>query len=392
MTNENEQVKPKTPAPAAAYDASSIKVLGGIEAVRKRPAMYIGDTTPRGLHHLVWEVVDNSVDEAMAGSCTSVEVTINADESVSVRDNGRGMPVDLHKEQKKPAVEVIMTTLHAGGKFDHQSYKVSGGLHGVGITVVNALSEWLELEIRRDGHVYHQEYARGAKKTELKKWGTSKTTGTKVTFKPDPQIFPDATFQYNVLATRLRELAFLNAGLQMSVKDERVNREETFKFDGGLKAFVQFLNEGKAPVHRDIVSFSREQDNIQVEVALQYNDGYSETCFTYCNNVNTIEGGTHLSGFRSALTRTINNYARASGLLKENDVTPTGDDMREGLAAVVSVRVPDPQFEGQTKTKLGNSEVQGLVESLTNEALGTYFEEHPPTAREIGRASCRERV
>ncbi len=389
MTNDNPSEPLKPPVVTGTYDASSIKVLGGIEAIRKRPAMYIGDTTLRGLHHLIWEVVDNAVDEAMVGACTAIDVTVNADGSVSIRDNGRGMPVDLHKEQNKPAVEVIMTMLHGGGKFDHQTYKVSGGLHGVGIKAVNALSEWLELEIRRDGHVYHQEYARGEKQTELKKWGVSKTTGTMVTFRPDPQIFPDTTFHYQTLVTRLRELAFLNAGLQLRLKDERDGKDETFKFDGGLKAFVKFLNEGKEPVHRDILAFSREQDKIQVEVALQYNDGYAESCFTYCNNVNTVEGGTHLSGFRSALTRTINNYARASNLLKEDDVTPTGDDMREGLAVVVSVRVPDPQFEGQTKTKLGNSEVQGIVESLTNEALATYFEEHPATARSIAKKAAQ---
>jgi len=374
---------------AARYDASSIKVLGGVEAVRKRPAMYIGDTAGRGLHHLAWEVVDNAVDEAMAGFCTAIDVTINADGSLSVRDNGRGFPVDEHKEQKKPALEVIMTMLHAGGKFDHQSYKVSGGLHGVGITVVNALSEWLEVESRRDGHVYHQEYARGAKKTPLKKWGRSKTSGSKVTFKPDPQIFQVTTFDFETLAARLRELSFLNAGLQLRLKDEETGREVAFKHDGGLKNFVKFLNEGKEVVHKDIICFAREENQIQTEVALQYNDGYTESIYTYCNNVNTVEGGTHLSGFRSALTRTINTYAKNAGLLRDDSVTPTGEDLREGLTAVVSVRVPEPQFEGQTKTKLGNSEVQGIVESATNTMLNTYFEEHPATARAVARKAVQ---
>ena len=376
-------------AGAQKYDASSIKVLGGIEAVRKRPAMYIGDTTTRGLHHLAWEVVDNAVDEAMAGVCTTIDVTINADGSLSVRDNGRGFPVDEHKEQKMPALEVIMTMLHAGGKFDHQSYKVSGGLHGVGITVVNALSEWLEVESRRDGHVYHQDYARGEKKTPLQKLGQSKTSGSKVTFKPDPQIFQVTVFDYETLAARLRELSFLNAGLQLRLKDEVTGREVAFKHDGGLKNFVKFLNEGKEVVHKDIISFAHEENQIQTEVALQYNDGYTENVYTYCNNVNTAEGGTHLSGFRSALTRTINTYAKNAGFLREDSATPTGEDLREGLTAIVSVRVPEPQFEGQTKTKLGNSEVQGLVESATNGMLNTYFEEHPATARSIARKAVQ---
>lgn len=378
----------KSAEPGERYDASSIRVLGSIEAVRKRPAMYIGDTASRGLHHLVWEVVDNAVDEAMAGYCTAIDILMNADGSITVQDNGRGFPVDLHKEQKRPAVEVIMTMLHAGGKFDHRSYKVSGGLHGVGVTVVNALSEWLEVEVRRDGHVYHQDYERGVKRTELKRLGKSKTSGSRVTFKPDPTVFPDTAFSFDTLAKRLRELSFLNAGLQLRVRDEVSGKEETHKHDGGLKSFVTFLNEGKDVVHRDVITFSREENRIQTDVALQYNDGYTENVFTYCNNVNTIEGGTHLSGFRSALTRTINTYARNAGLLK-NTTTPTGDDLREGLTAVLSVRVPEPQFEGQTKTKLGNSEVQGLVESATNSMLSTYFEEHPSTARAVARKAVQ---
>jgi DNA gyrase subunit B len=351
--------------------------------------MYIGDTSVRGLHHLVWEAVDNAVDEAMAGYCNTIDVTVNADGSMTVRDNGRGIPVDEHKEEHKPAVEVILTTLHAGGKFDHQSYKVAGGLHGVGITVVNALSEWLEIEVRRDGHVYYQRYERGRTMSPLKKWGQSKTTGTRVTFKPDPQIFPEMKFNYETLANRLRELAFLNAGLRLRLKEDATGREDVYKFEGGLKNFVKFLNEGKDVVHTDVICFTKEMDHVAVDVALQYNDGYAESVFSYCNNVNTPEGGTHLSGFRSALTRTLNTYARGANLLKEDQLAPTGEDLREGLAAVLSVRVPDPQFEGQTKAKLGNSEVQGIVETATNEMLGMYFEEHPGTARSIAQKAIQ---
>jgi len=364
------------------YDAKTIKVLGGIEAVRKRPAMYIGDTGTRGLHHLVEEVVDNSIDEAMSGFGDKIDVVINDDGSVSVTDEGRGIPVDMHAEMKKPAIEVVLTTLHAGGKFDHKNYVVSGGLHGVGVSVVNALSEWLEADVWRDGTMYHQDYERGEPTSKLAEVGRSKKTGTRITFKADPKIFPDCNIRYDVLLPRMRELAFLNKDLTMTLKDMRDGRQESFKFAGGMKAFVQYLNEGKNALHHDIIYFEKEADGIAVELALQYNDGYAEQVLSFCNNINTHEGGTHLAGFRSALTRTMNNYARASGLLKE-ERTPTGEDLREGLTAVVSVKVPEPQFEGQTKTKLGNSEVQGLVESIVNEQLGIYLEEHPPTARKI---------
>ena len=372
------------------YDATTIKVLGGIEAVRKRPAMYIGDTGMRGLHHLVYEVVDNSIDEAMAGFCRHIDVLLNMDGSASVSDDGRGIPVDLHQQLKKPAVEVVLTTLHAGGKFDHSAYKVSGGLHGVGLSVVNALSEWLEVEIRIGGHVYFQEYRRGIPKTELIKKGKTKRTGTTVTFKPDAEIFGEQPLSYETLATRLRELAFLNSGVEITISEqideesdaEIQKRSETFRYDGGIKMFVQHLNEGKTVIHSNIIYFLGESEGIQLELALQYNDGYGESVFSYANNINTQEGGTHLSGFRGALTRTLNHYARTSGLLK-NEAPPGGEDLREGLTAVISVKVPDPQFEGQTKTKLGNREVQGLVEAITNENLSIFFEENPATAKAI---------
>ena len=372
------------------YDATTIKVLGGIEAVRKRPAMYIGDTSVRGLHHLVYEVVDNSVDEAMAGHCKHIDVVLNIDGSVTVNDDGRGIPVDLHEGVGKPAVEVVLTTLHAGGKFDHSAYKVSGGLHGVGLSVVNALSEWLEVEIRIGGHVYFQEYRRGVTKTELVKRGKSKRTGTKVTFKPDSEVFGEQPLSYETLATRLRELAFLNSGVEITISEqpdeesdaEIPKRAETFRYDGGIKMFVQHLNEGKNVVHSKIIYFRGQAEVTQLELALQYNDGYGEAVFSYANNINTHEGGTHLSGFRSGLTRTLNQYARSGGLLK-NEAPPSGEDLREGLTAVISVKLPDPQFEGQTKTKLGNHEVQGLVEAMTNENLSIFFEENPATAKAI---------
>ncbi len=379
MTEEKVGTKQGT---GEKYDATKIKVLGGIEAVRKRPAMYIGDTGTRGFHHLVYEVVDNSVDEAMAGYGNRIDVKINTDGSVSVTDNARGIPVGMHKEMKKSALEVVLTTLHAGGKFDHTSYKVSGGLHGVGLSVVNALSEWLEVEVRNEGHVCRQEYERGLPVTPVTTLGTSKTTGTKVTFKPDVEIFGEQSFSFDVLANRMRELAFLNAGLEIRIKQEGTEREERFKFDGGIKAFIRYLNEGKETLHRDVIYLNAESNGVQVEVALQYNDSYGETISSYVNNINTVEGGTHLSGFRSALTRTVNQYAKQGGLLKNNQA-PSGDDLREGLAAVVSARVPDPQFEGQTKTKLGNSEVEGIVQTVVNEQLGAYLEEHPTTARQI---------
>ncbi|MEW6359923.1 MAG: DNA topoisomerase (ATP-hydrolyzing) subunit B [Planctomycetota bacterium] len=367
------------------YDASSIKVLGGIEAVRKRPAMYIGDTSARGLHHLVEEVVANSIDEAMGGHAMAITVRLGPDDSVAVTDDGRGIPVDMHKGEGKPAVEVIMTTLHSGGKFEPGAYKVSGGLHGVGVSCVNALSEWLEVEVRRDGHVYFQRYERGKPVTGVETRGAAKRRGTKVTFKPDEEIFGEIEFVYDTIAARQRELAFLNRGLKITITDERGEeaKAETFQYNGGLKAFIQHLNREKDVIHRDIIYFEKEENGIVVEAALQYNDGYSETMLSFANNVNTIEGGTHLSGFRSALTRTLNNYARAQKLLKDDDKPPTGDDYREGLVAVLSVKLPDPQFEGQTKTKLGNSDLQGIVETITNDCLGTYCEEHPGSARAI---------
>ncbi|MBM4085642.1 MAG: DNA gyrase subunit B, partial [Planctomycetes bacterium] len=348
------------------YDASSIKVLGGIEAVRKRPAMYIGDTSVRGLHHLVEEVVMNSVDEALAGYCENINVKINADGSVTVIDDGRGIPVDMHPEEKKPALEVIMTTLHSGGKFEHNSYKVSGGLHGVGLSVVNALSEWLEVEVRRDGQIHFQRYERGDVKSPLEVRGRVNKRGTKVVFKPDPAIFDTSEFNYDSVAARLRDLAFLNKGLKITLQDERKEKSDAFRFTGGLKAFVQHLNQEKQVVHPDVIYLEKEQDGIYVELAIQYNDSYSEAVFSFANNINTHEGGSHLSGFRSALTRTLNAYAKSKDLLKDA-APPTGDDYKEGLAAVVSVKLPNPQFEGQTKTKLGNREVQGIVESIVND-------------------------
>jgi DNA gyrase subunit B len=370
----------------AKYDAGNITVLEGVAAVRMRPAMYIGDTFSRGLHHLVYEVVDNSVDESLAGSCTKIDVAINEDESITVDDNGRGIPVDMHKTEKKPAVEVVLTTLHAGGKFDHDSYKISGGLHGVGVSCVNALSSWLEVEVRRDGQIHHQRYERGVTKTKLNVLGKTKTTGTKITFKPDETIFQQTTtFSYDTLAKRMRELAFLNKGLIITLTDKRVGkeRESRFEFKGGILSFVEFLNQKKNVIHKKIIYFEREKEGIQVECAMQYEDGYNENVFTYANNINTIEGGTHLSGFRSALTRAINNYAKNKNLLKKDDVQLSGDDTREGLTAVISVKIPNPQFEGQTKTKLGNSEVDGLVASATFDALNTVFEENPSVANAI---------
>jgi len=379
-------VNPATGSPES-YDATTIRVLGGIEAVRKRPAMYIGDTGMRGLHHLVEEVVDNSIDEAMAGRCEHIEVRINADGSVSVTDDGWGIPVDRHRKMKKSALEVVMTMLHAGGKFDSRVYKTSGGLHGVGVSVVNALSEWLEAEVRRDGHVYRQEYVRGRAKGPVVKLGKATHTGTRITFKPDSEIFPDTTVSYQVLARRLRELAFLNAGVRITISDEASDKSEVFHYAGGLPEFVDYLNEGKHVLHKEVIFFGKDQNGIGVEVAMQYTDGHAVNFFAFANSVNTIEGGTHLSGFRSALTRTVNAYARAHDLAKKGPPLE-GDDIREGLTAVISVRLPDPQFEGQTKTKLGNSNVQGIVESITNEQLANFLEEHPSTARTIvGRAS-----
>ncbi len=365
------------------YDATTIQVLEGAEAVRKRPAMYIGDTSTRGLHHMVYEVVDNSVDEALAGYCDSITVEVHPDNSVSVIDNGRGIPVDIHKTEKKPAVEVALTTLHAGGKFDHRVYKVSGGLHGVGVSVVNALSDWLEVEVRRDGKVHHQRYERGKTASKLTVIGKCNSTGTKVTFKPDKTIFSKVEFSYDTLSQRLRELAFLNKGLKIKFIDERADKEQVFEFSGGIVSFVEYLNKNKNPLHNKVIYFEKEQDGIILEGALQYNDGYAETIFSFANNINTIEGGTHLSGFKSALTRAINQYAKNKNLIKSDDTSISGEDVREGLTAVISVKVPNPQFEGQTKTKLGNSEVEGPIASASLDALSSFFEETPSVANKI---------
>ncbi len=369
------------------YGANKITVLEGLEAVRKRPSMYIGDTGTRGLHHLVYEVVDNSIDEALAGHASSIKVTIHRNNSVTVVDNGRGIPVDLHEGEGKPAVEVVLTMLHAGGKFDHDSYKVSGGLHGVGVSCVNALSSWLEAEVCRDGGAYHIRFERGSTVSPLTRTYDTDKQGTSISFNPDATIFSEIVFVWDILAKRLRELAFLNQGITVVLADERVEdgqeiREETFYYEGGIREFVVHLNDNKQVLHQEVIYFHREKDNIDVELAMQYNDGFNENIFSYANNINTIEGGTHLTGFQTALTRTINAYAKSVNVLK-NDKGMSGNDTREGLTAVISVKVPDPQFEGQTKTKLGNSEVRGIVESVINEGLGAYLEENPNTAKEV---------
>ena len=376
----DETTKPKSDS----YSADQIKVLEGLDAVRKRPAMYIGSTGVDGLHHLVYEVVDNSVDEHMAGFGETIEVMIHIDGSVTVVDNGRGIPTGMHPSQKKSAAEVALTMLHAGGKFEQGAYTVSGGLHGVGISVVNALSEWLELEIWQDGQVFEQRYERGKPGAPLQNTGITKRRGTKVRFKPDGQIFETLDFSFDVLAQRLRELAFLNKGLSITLKDERKEpaKEQVFLYKGGIVSFVEHLNEAKTPLHKPIY-VKVERSEMILEVALQYNDSYAENLFSFANNINTKEGGTHLVGFKAALTRTINNYANANELLKKDTESLTGDDVREGLTAVVSVKVRNPQFEGQTKAKLGNSEVKGVVETAVNEKLGAYFEENPPVARKI---------
>ena len=368
---------------AETYTASDIKVLEGLEAVRKRPAMYIGDTAAYGLHHLVYEVVDNSVDEALADSCDSIKVILHSDGSCSVGDNGRGIPVDLHKESGKPAAEVVLTVLHAGGKFEHSAYKVSGGLHGVGVSVVNALSEWLEVEIRRSGKEWTQRYEYGVPTGPLTAGAATKKTGTIVKFKPDAKIFEETSFSFDTLSNRLREMAFLNRGLKIVIEDERDERSHTFLYKGGIIEFIKHLNQNKTPVHPKVLFFEGTKGDIQVEVALQYNDGYQESLFSFANNINTREGGTHLTGFRAALTGRISAYAQANGYLKNFKGGISGDDVREGLTAVVSVRLPDPQFEGQTKAKLGNSDVKGLVQQVVNDKLGEAFEEDPATARKI---------
>ncbi len=370
------------------YTSRQIQVLKGLEAVRKRPGMYIGSTAARGLHHLVYEVVDNSIDEAMAGFCSEIEVVIAEDNSVTVQDDGRGIPVDEHPTEKLPGVEVALTTLHAGGKFDKSSYKVSGGLHGVGVSVVNALSEWLTVKVARDGFVWRQTFSRGFKTTELKKGEKTEETGTEVSFKPDPEVFTELRYQFDPLAGRLRELAYLNRGVRIILRDEREEngngqREEIFHFEGGISEFVTYLRGQKTPLHEDIIYFAGLQDDVEVEVAMQYNDGYNEDTFTFVNNINTHEGGTHLTGFKAALTRTINSYGDKHGLLKKGDLGLSGDDVREGLTSILSVKVLEPQFEGQTKTKLGNSEVRGIVESLVNDKLYTWLDEHPAAGKTV---------
>ena len=371
------------------YDASSIQVLEGLEAVKRRPGMYIGSTGPRGLHHLVWEIVDNSIDEALAGYCSEILVTVHGENSVSVSDDGRGMPVGNMDKYGKSAAEIIMTTLHAGGKFDGQGYKVSGGLHGVGASVVNALSEWLEMEIRREGHVWTQRYERGFPKGDLakaRKLKRGEGTGTTIRFRPDPEVFTETVeLSFDTLSRRFRESAFLNKGLKIRLVDEREEgREVAYQYEGGIRDFVAHINEAKDPVHKTVFYFQREDEGVgDVEVAMQWNSGFQDSVFTFANNINTHEGGAHLSGFRAALSRTVNAYARGKGLLKEKEENLTGDDIREGLAAVISVKMRDPQFEGQTKTKLGNTEIKGLVESSTNRFLAEFLEERPAEAKAI---------
>ena len=370
------------------YGAEKITVLKGLDAVKKRPAMYIGDIGKRGLHHLINEVVDNSVDEALAGYCTKIKIRINQDDSISVEDNGRGIPIDLHKEEKKSALEVVMTVLHAGGKFEKGSYKISGGLHGVGVSVVNALSESLTADIYREGQVHRQEYCRGIPTTKVSVVGTSKKTGTKITFKPDREVFQATEIEYELIADRLRELAYLNKNLEISFKDEREGQEkhDTFKFQGGLSDFVKFLDESNQPIHNKIITISREDGEVPLEAALRYANAYNENILTFVNNINTVEGGTHLSGFRSALTRAMNNYAQKNNLIrnkKNEKLSLSGEDFREGLTAILSIKVPEPQFEGQTKTKLGNGEVKGLVDGVVYDGLQAFMEQNPSIARRI---------
>lgn len=367
------------------YGAGDIKVLKGLEGVRKRPAMYIGNTSFEGLHHLVYEVADNSVDESLAGYCSAITITIHTEGSITVIDNGRGIPAGPHPgdAKKRTAAEIAMTELHAGGKFESKAYKISGGLHGVGVSVVNALSEWLDLEIKQNGNVYEQHYKRGIPVGPLEKVGKTNRRGTKITFKPDSEVFDTLEFNYDTLVNRFREFAFLNKGLSISIVDERSNKKETFLYEGGIISFVEHLNKSKNTLHPKPIYIDKEKDNVSVEVAMQYNDGYTETLYSFANNINTKEGGSHLAGFKSALTRTANSYAVSSGVLKNSKDTVSGDDIREGLTAVISVKLPSPQFEGQTKTKLGNSEIKGIVESIVNDSLGHYFETNPAVVKKI---------
>lgn len=372
------------------YDESQIQVLEGLEAVRKRPGMYIGSTSSRGLHHLVWEVVDNSIDEALAGFCTKIDVTIHEDNSITVIDNGRGIPVGEHPKLKKPTLEVVLTVLHAGGKFGGEGYKVSGGLHGVGVSVVNALSESLVATVKRDGHIYQQEFKRGVPQYGVKVIGDTDEYGTVITFKPDAEIFTETTvYDYEVLQSRIRELAFLNKELEINLKDERTGASHSYKYEGGIISFVEYLNQNREPLNQPPIYVEGNKDNIQVEIAIQYNDNFNENIYSFANNIHTHEGGTHESGFKSALTRVINDYARKTNVLKDSNSNLSGDDVREGIAAIISVKIPDPQFEGQTKTKLGNSEVRGIVESLLAEKLQEFLEENPSTAKRIMEKSMQ---
>jgi len=379
------QGKAKAGKQGGDYTSRQIQVLKGLEGVRLRPGMYIGSTSARGLHHLVYEVVDNSIDEAMAGYCSAIDTVIHADGSITVSDDGRGIPVDRHPVEKVPGVELALTRLHAGGKFDKQTYKVSGGLHGVGVSVVNALSETLEVEVKRDGFVWTQTFERGIKTSELAKGAKTKESGTRIHFRPDSEIFTDLDYNWETLENRLRELAYLNRGVVIRLRDERPEQEQAaeYHFEGGIVEYVDYLRGNKSALHDDIIYLAGEQDMVDIELAMQYTDAYNENTFTFVNNINTHEGGTHLSGLKAAMTRTINAYAQERGALKKNDASLSGDDVREGLVAVLSVKVPEPQFEGQTKTKLGNSEVRGIVESLVNDRLSTWLEENPSSARRI---------
>ena len=376
-----QQIEQNTDEIQSSYDAKDIQILAGLSAVRKRPAMYIGSTDAKGLHHLVYEAVDNSIDEALAGFCTKISVVIHKNGFITISDNGRGIPVDIHPKMNKPAVEVVMTKLHAGGKFDKKIYKVSGGLHGVGISVTNALSKDLIVEVKRNGKLYQQMYQCGKPTTELKIIGESgtKETGTSVTFLPDNEIFSTIEFSFEILSTRLRELAFLNKGIKITIEDERIEKKNEFQYDGGILQFVEYLNNNKNPLHK-VIYFNKGKNGVQFECGIQYNDSYQETVFSFVNTINTHEGGTHLVGFKTALTRVTNNYIEKN---KIKDVKLTSEDVREGLTAVISIKIPEPQFEGQTKTKLGNSEIKGLVDSIVNEALGSYMEENPQVAKTI---------
>jgi DNA gyrase subunit B len=378
---EKEKAKTKS---TGKYEAENIQVLEGLEHVRRRPAMYIGDVGVRGLHHLVYEIVDNSIDEAMAGFCTEISVEITKDNSVIVVDNGRGIPVDMHPTEKKPAVEVVMTVLGAGGKFDKNTYKVSGGLHGVGASVVNALTEWCEVQVRRNGKVYRQKYKQGKATTKVEEIGKAKDTGTTVHFLPDSTIFKKTQLSFEILASRLRELAFLNKNLKISLEDVRDGKKEVYRYEGGIVEFVKYLDESRQAIMKKPIYIEKENEGTPVEIAFQYNDSYTENVFSYVNNINTVEGGTHLTGFRTALTRTLNNYATKNNLIKEKeDIAITGDDTREGLTAIISVKVAEPQFEGQTKTKLGNSEIKSIVETAVGDGLGEFLEQHPTIAKQI---------